>query len=348
MRRARNGARARFFVYLRRVFASLRCVFAARRAGMRQTDTERQEPMFTPISSFEAMTAHLHGLNRRFRVAVVCGGDSCTLSAVRRAVAEGFAEAIFVGGDGGGNISVSPIPEDEPHARFVPADSPEDAAGKAVCMVREGEADVLMKGLIHTDTLLRAVLNKEWGILRPGQVLTHIAAVELPAYDKLLFFSDPAVIPYPTQEQRVAQVAYMARLAHACGIEEPRIALLHCAETVSEKFPHTLGYGDICARAARGEWGRLRVDGPLDLRTACDPVALRVKGIASDLEGRADGLVFPDIEAANAVYKALPLFAGGRVAGALQGTDAPVVLSSRGDDAEAKFDSLALATVSLS
>ncbi len=294
------------------------------------------------------MTAHLRGLHRRFRVAVVCGGDGCTLSAVRRAVAEGFVEAVFVGGDGGGDLGVPPVPADEPHAAFVPVGSPEEAAEKAVCMVHGGEADVLMKGLIHTDTLLRAVLNKEWGILRPGQVLTHIAAAQLPAYDKLLFFSDPAVIPYPTQQQREAQVAYMARLAHACGIEEPRIALLHCAETVSGKFPHTLGYGDICARAARGEWGRVRVDGPLDLRTACDPVALRVKGITSDLEGRADGLVFPDIEAANVIYKALPIFAGARVAGALQGTDAPVVLSSRGDDAEAKFNSLALATVSLS
>ena len=161
-----------------------------------------------------------------------------------------------------------------------------------------------------------------------------------PDYPRLLFFSDAAVIPYPTHEQRVQQVAYMIETCHAFGIEEPRIALIHCAETASEKFPHTMGYAEIADRAARGEWGRAIVSGPLDFRTSCDAAALATKGISSPIAGSADGLILPDIEAGNLLYKVLPLFAGAKMAGMLKGPQCPVVLSSRADDAETKYRSL--------
>lgn len=326
------------------IFRSNFCSFAAFKESNPSNHIPNTHHMQT-IQSLNDLTAHLRSLGKRFRLSVVCGSDASTSEAVMRAVSEGFAEAIFVGDCDAVRHTAAVSESQSPHIRFIEADSHEEAARKAVTLVREGGADVLVKGLLHTETLLHAVLNKEWGILPRGRVLTHIAMAELPAYDKLLFFSDAAVIPYPTDEQRAAQVAYMARMLHAFGIDEPRIALLHCAETVNEKFPHTLGYADICRRAAEGEWGRLRVDGPLDLRTSCDPVALRIKGITSVLEGRADGLIVPDIEAGNVLYKALPLFASARMAGTLQGTLAPVVLPSRGDDEEAKFHSLALATM---
>lgn len=301
--------------------------------------------MMSPILTFENLTTHLHRMGRRFKLAIVCGSDESTLQAVRKSVSEGFAEAYFVGHCETikSHLQSFALPE---LLHYVEAENDEEAARKAVKMVNEDRADVLVKGLIHTDTLLHAVLNREWGILPKGHVLTHIAMCEMPRYDKLIFFSDAAVIPYPTQEQRLSQVSYMARMLHAFGIEEPRVALIHCSETANEKFPHTMGYAEICRRAAEGEWGRLIVDGPLDVRSSCDDVALKVKGIHSPLEGKADGLIFPDIESANAVYKALPLFAGARVAGTLQGTLSPVVLPSRGDDAEAKFHSIALAIMS--
>lgn len=295
------------------------------------------------IRSFKNLTDHLTSLGRRFRIAVVCGSDVSTCGAALRAVREGFADIYFVGDCESIRVMPEVIAASDQYVHFVEAADHETAARLAVTMVHEGRADVLMKGLIHTATLLRAVLNKEWGILPKGRLLTHIAVCELPAYDKLLFFTDAAVIPYPTHEQRAEQVAYMAGMLHAFGIEEPRIALLHCAETVSDKFPHTLGYQELCERARQGEWGRLIVDGPLDLRTSCDPVALRIKGIESPLEGHADGLIVPDIESGNMLYKCVTLFAGARVAGTLKGPKAPVILSSRGDDEEAKFHSLALA-----
>ncbi len=299
------------------------------------------------IRTLNELTTHLRNKTRRIRLAVVCGSDESTTSAVVRTVEEGFAEAFFVGDCE--TIRKSPAVEKQgcQFVHFTEAATHEEAAEKAVRMVGEGKADIVVKGLLHTATLLRAVLNKEWGILQKGRVLTHIAMAELPQRDKLLFFSDAAVIPYPTDEQRAQQVAYMSRMLHAFGIEEPRIALLHCAETQSEKFPHTLGYASLCQRAKDGEWGKLILDGPLDLRTACDAEALRIKGIHSPLEGQADGLIVPDIEAGNVLYKILPLYAGAKMAGTLQGTDAPVVLPSRGDDAEAKYHSIALAAMSI-
>lgn len=298
-----------------------------------------------PIHTFDDLTRHLRESGRRYRLAVVCGSDENTAAAVMRAVNEGFAHAYFVGACDA--VRALPCVAAAPgHVEFIEAENAEAAARKAVLIVREGWADVLVKGLLHTATLLRAVLDKERGILPAGQVLTHIAAAEIPARRKLLFFTDAAVIPYPTDTQRAAQTAYLAELLHAFGIECPKVALLHCAETVSEKFPHTMGYAAIKERAVRGEWGRLTVDGPLDLRTALDPEGLRLKGLTSPLEGDADGLVMPDIEAGNVFYKSLPLLTGARVAGTLRGTTAPVVLPSRGDDAEAKYLSLALATMS--
>ena len=300
-----------------------------------------------PIHSFKELTAHLQQLGRRVRLAVVCGSDAGTAEAVVRAVNEGFAEAVFVGDCDAVRACPQVAGADPLHIKYIEASSHEEAAEKAVRLVREGKADVLMKGLLHTATLLRAVLNKEWGILPQGNVLTHVTMAEVPAYHKLLFFTDAAVIPYPTHEQRVAQVGYLSEILHAFGIGTPKIALLHCAETVSDKFPHTLGYAEIRQRAAAGEWGSLIVDGPLDLRTACDPEALCIKGIDSPLGGEADAWVVPDIEAGNALYKSLGLFAKARLAGTLKGTAAPVVLPSRGDDAESKYHSLALATMNL-
>lgn len=298
------------------------------------------------IHHFEDLTRHLQQSGKRFRLAVVCGSDTSTASAVMQAVENGFAEALFIG-------DCETVRKQPCAARyrgeglhFIEADTHESAAALAVKLVREGKADVLVKGLLHTATLLRAVLHKTEGILPPGNVLTHIAAAALPGRHKLLFFSDAAVIPYPTHEQRAAQIGYMAGLLHRFGIPKPRIALIHCAETVSDKFPHTLGYAELCQRAAQGEWGKLLVDGPLDLRTACDPEGLRLKGISSPLEGDADGLIVPDVEAGNVLYKSLTCFAHAQVAGTLCGTTAPVVLPSRGDDKDAKYHSLAMAVIS--
>lgn len=297
------------------------------------------------IKNFGDMARHLQSRAGRQRAAIVCCYDESTLYAVERALTEEFADIILVGERS--RIPQSQVLEEHAaHVSYVEAATPDEAARQAVALVREGKADVLMKGLINTDNLLRAVLNKEEGILPRGRVLTHIAAAQMPGHERLLFFSDAAVIPYPTHEQRLAQVGYMASLCHAFGIEEPRIALNHCSEKVNEKFPHTVGYAEIRQRAEQGEWGKAIVDGPLDVLTAFDTEACKVKGIQSPIAGKADALIFPDIEAGNAFYKTLTCFAGAEIAGMLQGAACPVVLSSRGDSPLSKYYSLAMAAVS--
>ncbi len=277
--------------------------------------------MFT---TFEELQKELLQCGRRFRIAAVCVYDEATKSALERSDRLGLAETVYVDGD-----------------------TPEEAATRAVEMVRNGEADILMKGLINTDQLLRAVLHKEHGLLPKGRTLTHLALAEIPAYHKMLFFSDAAVIPYPTHEQRIEQVRAAVDVCHAMNIIQPRVALIHCSEKPGKQFPFVDGYRDICRMAQDGCFGDCIVDGPLDVKTACSLHALQAKGIVSPLEGEADVLILPDIEAGNAFYKAMTLFAGARTAGMLCGASRPVVVPSRGDSAEAKFNSILFAVSSI-
>ena len=296
------------------------------------------------ISTLRQLTEHLAAQRERQTVAVVCGHDAQTIEAVGQAIDPGFAKAVLVD-------TMPDAPERlmaggrSAHVAHCRANDDAEAAAMAVDLVRQGRADMLMKGLVSTDVLLRAVLNKQQGLLPQGAVLTHVAVAELPAYDKLLLFSDAAVIPYPTPQQRRAQVAALVQTARALGIGEPRLSLIHCSEHVSDKFPHTADYRAIAKEAEDGRWGRVRIDGPLDVRTSLDAATLRVKGITSPIEGRADALLFPDIEAGNTFYKTVTLFGRAKTAGVLCGTTRPVVLPSRGDDAPTKLYSLALAAL---
>ena len=298
------------------------------------------------IQNFSEMVRHLSASGQKITIAVACGDDDSTLQAVTRALASGFARAIFVG-DATVPRAYAPMQDYADLVEFVEPDTAEPAAAAALAvrLVREGRAGILMKGLISTDVLLRAVLNKAEGLLPQGQVLTHLAVAQIPGRDRLLFFTDAAVIPYPTAEQRAAQIGYVAGVCRKFGIAQPRISLVHCSEHVSDKFPHTLTYADLSHRAAEGEWGPAIVDGPLDVRTSIDPVALRVKGIPSPLEGQADALIFPNIEAGNTFYKTITFLTDSDVAGTLCGTTCPVILPSRGDSAQDKYFSLAFAAM---
>jgi len=275
------------------------------------------------IRNFDELIAHLSERTERRRVAVVCPRDESTCEAVARAKSAGFVEPIMVDDD---DVDV--------------------AAAKAVALVRAGEADVLMKGLLNTDNLLKAVLNKETGILPKGRVLTHLTCIQMPQYDRFLFATDVAVIPYPTKEQRAEQLRYLLNLCRAMGISEPRVSLINCSEKVNPKhFPFTVEYLELIEQTKNGEFGPCIVDGPLDLKTSLSAKALHKKGIDSPLEGCADGLIFPDIQSGNVFYKAVTLFCEAETAAILQGPQVPVVLTSRADSVQSKFYSLALAAL---
>ena len=291
------------------------------------------------IENFEELIAYLGGGMEPKRVAVVCPYDESTQQAVQRAMDEGFVKPILVGDPKLMGGALKDVP------RLKAADD-DDAAAKAVELVRQGMADVLMKGLLNTDNLLRAVLNKQTGILQQGKVLTHLTCAQLPDYDKLLFMTDVAVIPQPTKEQREQQLRYVLRLCRSMGIKQPGVALINCSEKVNERhFPHTVEYLELVKDAKEGKYGECIVDGPLDLKTSLSSRALKKKGLSSPLRGHADALIFPDIQAGNVFYKTITLFCRATTAAILAGPDVPVVLTSRADDVDSKFYSLALACV---
>ena len=291
------------------------------------------------IENFEELIAYLSGGFEPKRVAVVCPYDDGTQEAVERAMEAGFIKPIFVGDP----KLIGPAMKEVTRLK---ATDEVDAAAKAVQLVHEGMADVLMKGLLNTDDLLRAVLNKQTGILQEGRIVTHLTCAELPEYDKLLFMSDVAVIPQPTEEQRKQQLKYLLRLCRSFGIKEPGVALVNCSEKVDEKhFPHTVEYKRLIDEAAKGKYGECIIDGPLDLKTSLSGKALRKKGLHSPLRGHADALIFPDIQSGNVFYKTITLFCRATTAAVLAGPDVPVVLTSRADDADSKFYSLALACI---
>lgn len=295
------------------------------------------------LKSFDDLVGGLRSANRRGRVAMVCPADSHTEYVVSRALKEETADFVFV-------CAPQCAPEFEAlHAAYpkrvevICRPTPDDAAHCAVALVREGKADVLMKGTINTDNLLRAVLDKQAGLLMPGHVLSHITVAHIPSYGKMLVFADAAVIPRPTQEQFEAIMYYAADTSRRLGNERPKVALINFTEKINGKFAHTLCYEELKRQAAKGRYGSIIVDGPMDVKTACDAESGAIKGIVSPVAGQADVLIFPNIESGNVFYKTITLFAGAETAGMLRGTTAPVVVASRADSCESKYYSLAMA-----
>lgn len=282
----------------------------------------RKNKSMEQIKDFSELTQRLM-TRKPCKVVAIEAIDDHSREAIERATSEGWADI-----------------------QVVHLETPEASAREAVRMVRRGEAQVVMKGILNTDVLLRAIINKEnreEGLLPVGNVLSHVSAMKIPGHRKLLFMTDPAVIPNPTLEQRIAQIRYSIRLCEAYGIAAPRIALVHCTEKVSPKFPITLDYERLVEMCRAGEFGQAIVDGPTDLKCAVDKESADIKGIKSPLEGDADVLIMPDIEAGNVFYKAITAFTDTKLAVGLQGTSCPVTLTSRSDSAETKYNSLAMA-----
>lgn len=295
------------------------------------------------IRNFNDIIDRLRSVSSRKRVAMVCPDDSHTEYVVRRALQEGFADFILVCANAcspGFEDIVAHYPD---HVTVAFEPTPDDAARRAVALVREGQADVLMKGTINTDNLLRAILDKQCGLLGQGSVLSHVTVASVPSYPKLIVFSDAAVIPRPTPEQFEAILHYTVEVCHRLYVNRPRVALINFTEKVNEKFPHTLSYVMLKQKAEEGAFGDVVVDGPMDVKTACDAESGAIKGIVSPVVGNADVLLFPNIEAGNVFYKTITLFASAETAGMLCGTTAPVVVASRADSCESKYYSLALA-----
>lgn len=298
------------------------------------------------LKSFEDLLTRYKAHNERKRVAIVCPNDDHTEYVVRRCAQEDLADLVLVlDGNEDPDLRAFCRSYSSDKIKIVECKDVADAAREGVRIVHDGEADVLMKGSLNTDTLLHAVIDKEGGrgLIERGTVMSHITLVEAPVYHKLLMFSDAAVIPNPTLEQFEAMIEYDCRIARKLGIERPKIALVHFTEKVNPRFQVTSDYETLKQYAAEGRFGDVSVAGPMDVKTACDAESARLKKIGSDVVGDADILIMPDLEASNAFYKTVSYFGKARMAGLVTGTTSPVVVASRADSAESKFFSLILA-----
>ncbi|MDD2229990.1 MAG: phosphate acyltransferase [Candidatus Cloacimonetes bacterium] len=281
-------------------------------------------------------------LGRRTRIAVAVAEDANTIAAILKATEEGFVHPILLGNKERIELLLGSHKPDT--TAFDIIDIPDElkATKEAVRLVHNGDADVLMKGLVGTDKFLKAVLDKANGLLVPGSVMSYTCALELPKYHKLLLVSDTAVLQNPDLNQKIAMVSYSVKMARKLGISKPKVALISCTEKVSASMPNTIDAALISKMAERGQIKNCIIDGPLDIFLALDPQSLKIKGVSSPIGGDADILIFPDLEAANSFYKGLMLFADAELAGMIQGTTKPVIVMSRSESELSKYYCIAL------
>ena len=298
--------------------------------------------MKDPIRSLEELANYVRSTGKRTRIAVARAEDPNTIASIGKAVKEGFVEGILIGSESKIEEVCKAEQIDPVIFRIIDIRDEAEAVSESVRMVHNDEADVLMKGLVGTDKFLRAVLDKEKGLLPEKSIMSYVCALQLPGYHKLLFISDTAVLPYPDINQKIAMTNYSVKMAQRFGIEKPKVALISATEKVSDNIPHTLEYAELSKMAERGQIKNCIIDGPLDIFLACDPQASVIKGVSSPIAGDADVLIFPSLESANSFYKGLMLFAEGELAGLIQGTIKPVIVMSRSESVTSKYYCIAL------
>lgn len=285
----------------------------------------------------------------RSRLAVAAAQETSVLEAVADAYEAGIACPILVGDPEAIMRAALECREgrglDIGKFEVVPDTDPISSVSKAVGLVRSGEADFLMKGIVDTSILLRVVLNKEMGI-GTGKLASHVAVMQTARYHKLFIITDAAINIAPDLPAFIDIIGSAVKVAKALGIAKPKVALLAAVEKVNpEKMPCTAVASILTQMNRRGQIRDCIVDGPLALDNAISAESARIKKIVSDVAGDADILVAPDIEAGNILYKCLLDLAEARGAGIIMGAAKPVVLTSRADTAETKLASIALASL---
>ena len=277
-------------------------------------------------------------------VAVAAANDPTIMEAMKRALEADVAKPTFFGEAARIREMAEQLSWRVPDDWIVDVPDALQAAVEAVRAVREARCDVLMKGMIHTDDFLRAVLDKENG-LRSGVIMSHVFVLELKSQKRFVFVTDGAMNIAPDLERKAEIVLNAVYLANAFGFEMPRVAAVAAVEVVNPAMPATMEAAALAKMAERRQFPNCIIDGPLGLDNAVNMVAAKIKKIDSPVAGQADILLVPDIEAGNMLVKCFSHLGGGRTAGVLIGATAPVVLTSRADTATDKFLSAAVAVL---
>lgn len=282
---------------------------------------------------------------KKMRLAVAAAEDHDVLGAVVKAGEMGLIDAILIGDESQINQLAIENSLDLSKAKIIPTADIYESAKVAVKMVKDGEADFLMKGLLDTAVLLKAVLDKENG-LRTDSQLSHVMIYDVPSYHKFIYLTDGGMNIDPTLEEKVKIVKNAVGVAKALGVETVKVACIAAKEKVNEKMPATVDAKALENMYKEGIFGEgVIVEGPLAIDLAVSEEAAKVKGFKSEIAGDTDILMVPNIEVGNGIGKTMTYMAKAESAGIIMGAKVPVVLTSRADSYEAKLNSIALGSV---
>ena len=290
------------------------------------------------ISGFHELKKKLHDLPVKQAV-VAAAHDEHTLQAVFTARRDGFIRPILVGEREEICSIARRLGEELEEDQVIQASGEQACAEQAVALIREGRGELLIKGMLQTGTMLKAVVSKEKGIRR-SQVMSHVAILDVPSYHKLLFITDGGMVVAPDLEQKRHILKNVVEFCHFLGYERPKAAALCAVETVTSSMPETEDAARLKEEGAQGDFGPCEVEGPISLDLATDREAAQTKHYESPVAGDADILLVPAIAVGNVLGKALYGLAGGEMAGVVLGAQVPITVNSRGASAQEKYWSI--------
>ena len=276
------------------------------------------------------------------KIAVAAAADHDVLEALRTAGKDGIIEPVMVGIKPKIEKICKEIDYDISNIEVIHVEDKFQASLQAAQLIREGRAEILMKGMVSTGQLLKAVLDKEHG-LRKGSILSHVAIFESPYYHKLLGITDAAMNVAPTFEDKISIINNAVEVFHLLGEPNPKVAVVGAVETVNQRMESTMHAATLSMMNKRQQITGCTIDGPLALDNAVSKKAAQVKNIDSDVAGNVDIIVAPDINGANFLYKALNFLGGASTSAVIMGAKVPIVLTSRADSEKSKYLSIALA-----
>lgn len=290
------------------------------------------------ISSFQELKTRLRDIPPKSAV-VAAAHDVHTLEAIFAAQRDGLIDALLVGRREeilaiASRLGQSLIPD-----QIVGADSEEECAQRAVALIREGRGQMLIKGMLQTNCLLRAVVHKDTGI-RASQIMSHVAILDVPNYPKLLFDTDGGMVIAPSLDEKRYILKNAVDFCRFLGYDQPKVAVLCAVEGINPHMPETVDAAILKEEGSRGDFGPCIVEGPISLDLATDIHAAHIKGYHSPVAGDADILLCPSIAAGNLLGKALYGLAGGKMAGVVLGATVPITINSRGASPEEKYSSI--------
>lgn len=292
------------------------------------------------IRNFEQLMEMLRAMPQKRRVAVVPAQDEHTLEAVCHAWKDGLVEPVLIGDREKIVEILRRLSVSWENLNIMDSKDPGESIQRAADMARAGEVDCIMKGKTETGALMKVLVNRETGI-RKRDTMSLVAFMESPYYHKVFAITDPALLTYPTKEQKKAAIANAVEAFHALGVREPKVAVLAAVEKVNPKMKETVEAAEIKEEGVDG----CVIEGPISYDLAMDREAAGIKGYESPVAGDADLLVVPDLISGNIAAKSITVAGGGRTGGVVLGAQVPVLLVSRAASADDKYMSIVLAAL---